>query len=96
MPRVLPDHAWEKFCLDGWHDQPQNEPHRLRKNWLALGNKALVRDLVSAIEQDREPLYSVRSVRFVNEMVEGVYASHLAGGQRIPLPLADRTHPLVG
>ena len=27
---------------------------------------------------------------------EGVYASHLAGGQRIPLPLADRTHPLVG
>jgi hypothetical protein len=33
-------------------------------------------------------------VRFVNEMVQGVYSSHLLSGQRIAIPLTERTHPL--
>ena len=96
-PRVLPDHgnlSWEKYHLDGWHDRPENTADYLRKNWLSLGNRALALDLIDAIDTDREPLSSVHQVRFVNEMVQGVYASHLAGGQRVELPLVDRVHPL--
>lgn len=98
-PRVLPDHtnlAWQKFHLDGWHDHPKNTPDYLRKNWLDIGNKALAHDLIDAIAKDREPLSSLNAVRFVNEMVQGVYASHLSGGRRIALPLAERAHPLGG
>ena len=49
------------------------------------GNKALVR------ENKTGAAFSVRSVKNGRGRVRD-----LAGGQRIPLPLADRTHPLVG
>ena len=32
----------------------------------------------------------------ITEMVQGTYASHFAEGRRLPLPLADRQHPLSG
>ena len=62
---------------------------------LDLGNQALARDLIDAIDHDREPLYSLGQVRSINEMVQGVYASHLSGGRRVELPLAYRSHPLA-
>ena len=94
-PRVLPDLEnleWSKMWLDDWHTQ--FEQSYFRKNWLHIGNQILVKDLISAIEDDREPLSSIHMVRFVNEMVEGVYASHLSGGRRMAIPLAERVHPL--
>ena len=96
-PRVLPDLeklSWGKVWMQDWHALPEHEPRLLRKNWLDIGNKVLASDLIDAIEADREPLSSIRAVRFVNEMVQGVYASHLSGGHRIAIPLADRAHPL--
>ena len=96
-PRVLPDHdnlTWEKVWMPEWHALPEHEPPLLRKNWLSIGNKILVRDLIDAIEADREPLSSIWAVRFVNEMVQGVYASHLSGGRRLEIPLTERAHPL--
>ena len=98
-PRVLPDLThieWQKYHLAGWHDLPNHTPDYLRKNWLSLGNTALARDLIAAIENDREPLSSIHAVRYVNEMVQGVYASHFAGGIRVAIPLAERAHPLQG
>ena len=97
-PRVLPDHtklSWEKLHLADGHDRPENTPDFLRKNWLDLGNQALARDLIDAIDHDREPLSSLGQVRSINEMVQGVYASHLSGGRRVELPLAYRSHPLA-
>ena len=96
-PRVLPDLedlAWEKLRLPHWHGLPEHAPHLLHKNWLDIGNKILVRDLIDAVESGREPLSGIHAVRFVNEMVQGVYGSHLDAGRRIPIPLADRAHPL--
>ena len=96
-PRVLPDIqdlAWERVWLPEWHEHPEHAPDLLRKNWLSLGNKILARDLIDAAETDREPLSSIRMVRFVNEMVQGVYSSHLRFSCRIDIPLADRAHPL--
>jgi hypothetical protein len=49
--------------------------------------------LLQAAEHDREPLASGRDGRWSLEMALGIYASHLAG-KRLPLPLADRRHPL--
>ena len=97
VPRVLPDIqdlAWERVWLPEWHERPEHAPDLLRKNWLSIGNKTLARDLIDAAETDREPLSSIQMVRFVNEMVQGVYSSHLNSGCRIDIPLADRAHPL--
>ena len=77
-----------------WNPLPAHAPHPLSRNWLDTGNRILARDLIEAVESGREPLSSIRAVRFVNEMVQGVYSSHLSDGRRIPIPLADRAHPL--
>ncbi len=99
VPRVLPDLqnlVWERVWLPEWHERPEHAPDLLRKNWLSIGNKALAWDLIDAAETDREPLSSIRMVRFVNEMVQGVYSSHLRSSRRITIPLAERAHPLDG
>ena len=96
-PRVLPDLqdlAWERVWLPEWHERPEHAPPLLRKNWLSIGNKILAKDLIDSAETDCEPLSSIRMVRFVNEMVQGVYSSHLLAGRRIAIPLMDRAHPL--
>ena len=57
------------------------------------GNRQAVWDLLCAAEENRDPLASGRDGRWSLEMALGIYASHLAG-RRLPLPLADRRHPL--
>ena len=96
-PRVLPDLDgldWEKVQVPDWHGPPQRAPHPLSGNWLDTGNRILARDLIDAVETGREPLSGIRAVRFVNEMVQGVYSSHLSDGRRFLIPLTDRAHPL--
>ena len=96
-PRVLPDleHlTWEKVWMPEWHALPEHEAPLFPENWLSMGNQILARDLIGAIEADREPLSSIGAARFVNEMVQGVYASHLSGGRRLTIPLTERVHPL--
>lgn len=56
-------------------------------------NQQLVRDLLTAIEEDREPATSGESARAVLEMIQAVAAAHVSGG-RVVLPLAQREHPL--
>ena len=95
-PRVLPDLGldWERLVVPGWHEEEHFA--EVRRNFLHAGNRILARDLMAAIAGDREPLSSIRSVRYTVEMVQGVYASHLAGGVRLSIPLQDREHPLKG
>jgi predicted dehydrogenase len=57
------------------------------------GNQALVRDLLAAVEEDREPHSSGRDARAALEMILAAYESHLRGA-RAPLPLDRRAHPL--
>ena len=95
-PRVLPDLEldWERLTVPGWHEEEHFA--EVQGNFLHAGNRILARDLMAAIAEDREPLSSIRSVRYTVEMVQGVYASHLAGGVRLSIPLQDRIHPLKG
>jgi len=61
--------------------------------YYARCNRRAAWDLLCAAAEVRDPLSSGRDARWALEMVHGVYASHLAG-RRLPLPLADRSHPL--
>ncbi|MBM4436207.1 MAG: Gfo/Idh/MocA family oxidoreductase [Actinobacteria bacterium] len=53
---------------------------------------AAVRDLVQAIATGGTTACDVQQARTVSEMGFAIYASHKAGGARVPLPLADRSH----
>lgn len=55
-------------------------------------NARMVRDLIAAFEEDRDPISSGRDARWALEMILGVYAAHRHG--RTTFPLADRDHPL--
>jgi len=86
--------VWQKVWVQDWHFTPDHKP-RPANDWILRGNQVLTRDLAEAVEQDREPLSGLKNVLGVTEMIQGVYASHLAGGQRLALPLAERKHPLL-
>jgi predicted dehydrogenase len=57
------------------------------------GNQLLVADLLASVESGRKPLSSAHDARAALEMIMAVYESHIAG-DRVTLPLEQRTHPL--
>lgn len=62
--------------------------------YFAINNRLAALDLIDAIEQGRDPLASGRDAAWSLEMIHGVYASHFRR-EAVPLPLANRHHPLV-
>lgn len=56
-------------------------------------NGRVVRDLIAAIEANREPHAGGIAARWALEMILGVYAAHRNG--RTMLPMANREHPLA-
>jgi len=89
-----------------WFEGPYLNPAKPHKwqtistpEWDAIehqdlwSRRALVHDLLQAVEENRDPFSSGRQARWVQEMIQGIYASHLAQA-RIPLPLKNREHPL--
>ena len=56
-------------------------------------NAVIVRDLIAAIHEKRDPCPSGRNARTSLEMILGVYAAHRFG--RTTFPLDDREHPLA-
>jgi predicted dehydrogenase len=59
-----------------------------------LSNRSIAADLLEALETGRPPINDAHNAAAALEMIVAVYASHLAG-DRLPLPLADRSHPLA-
>ena len=68
-------------------------PEPLKDGGLGLGNVWIVRDLLDAIEKDRQPLGSAYDGRAALEMILAVYESHRVRGP-VELPLKNREHPL--
>ena len=58
------------------------------------GNVWIVKDLIEAIEKDRQPLGSAYDGRAALEMILAVYESHRLGAA-VDLPLKNRDHPLA-
>ncbi|MDA1015382.1 MAG: Gfo/Idh/MocA family oxidoreductase [Planctomycetota bacterium] len=80
--------AWQTVSSAGiGKPEPLQGPEYSARHTLAI------RDFLSAIEQDRQPLDGVYVARDVTEMITAAFASHMAGG-RIDLPLKHRGNPL--
>ena len=54
-----------------------------------------VRDLVTAVDEGREPVCGLAEGAGTVEMICAVFESHRQGGRAVALPLADRGHPLA-
>ena len=61
---------------------------------LGPGNVWIVKDLIEAIEKDRQPLGSMYDGRAALEMILAVYESHRLNAP-VELPLKNREHPLT-
>jgi predicted dehydrogenase len=77
---------------DQW--QPLGGTPGPAENDFAAQNRRVLDDLLDAIRTDREPVCSGRNAAKAVEMVMAVYQAALSGA-RVPLPLADRKHPLA-
>ena len=72
-------------------DQP--EPRTDKGNH--YGNVAAVRDLLAAINDQREPLCDIHAARTTIEMIMAAFESHRHDGGLVKLPLQERRHPLT-
>jgi predicted dehydrogenase len=71
----------------------RDEP--LQEAGLDAGNVLACRDLIAAIEEDRQPECSVYEGRNTVEMIAAVYDSHRQG-RPVAMPLENRKNPLEG
>jgi len=81
--------AWQEITSAG---VGKAEP--LADGGLGQGNVWIVRDLLEAIEKDRQPLGGMYDGRAALEMILAVYESHRLKGP-VEFPLANRKHPLT-
>ena len=80
-------HHWQPIQVAEW-DALTNKYH-----WC---HQQLVLDLLAAVEQDREPITGINHTRWVQEMIQSVYVSHLTQSRvALPLPKDQRSHPLL-
>lgn len=95
---LLEDPSWTLFQQGGkWQPVTSagvgaEEP--IKDGSHRFGNTLIARDLIACVEENRQPLGSLRDGRAALEMILAVYESHRAGCPA-PLPLTDRTHPLT-
>jgi predicted dehydrogenase len=66
----------------------------LKDGGLSQGNVWIVRDLMEAIEKDRQPRGSIYDGRAALEMIMAVYDSQRLG-RAVDIPLQNRRHPLT-
>ncbi len=62
---------------------------------LVGGHQGPVRDLIAAIQENREPLCSELDGRVVLEMTLAIFESHRRSGAITTMPLEDRVNPLT-
>jgi hypothetical protein len=96
-PALEPEKAeltWEKVWVESWHFTPEHQLAPLN-DYILRGNATLVGELAQAVEKGTEPPASLREAVLVTEIIQGAYASHLAGGVRVAIPQPEREHPLL-
>jgi predicted dehydrogenase len=81
--------AWQEVTSTGL-----GKPETLKDTTLHAGNVRIARDLIEAVERDRQPKGSVYDGRAALEMILAVYESHRLRGPA-DLPLKNRRHPLT-
>jgi predicted dehydrogenase len=71
-----------------------SKPEPLADGGLHAGNVLAVKDLIAAIEEDRQPASSIYEARTATEMIVAVFESHRVGGP-VTFPLKNRQNPLT-
>jgi predicted dehydrogenase len=71
-----------------------DQPEPLEDRGLHGGNVLAVKDLIAAVEEDRQPVSNVYEARAAVEMIVSVFESHRTGGA-VEFPLATRENPLT-
>jgi len=79
---------WQEITSAG-----AGQPEPLKDGGLGQGNIWVAKDLIEAIEKDRQPLGSMYDGRAALEMILAVYESHRLKGS-VELPMKNRQHPL--
>ena len=54
-----------------------------------------IRDLIDAVEEDRDPEASIYDARTATEMIVALFESHRQSGARVTFPLLNRDNPLA-
>ncbi len=85
--RVIPEAEPLEYSLCGEMGVPPAP-------WFLEANRFAAWDLLRAIEEDRPPQSNLQQARTVVEMIQGIYAAHLAR-ETIDFPLTRREHPLA-
>lgn len=99
LPSVqfLPDPAWSPGRSGkAWvpvSSAGPGKPEPLKEGGLLAGNILACRDLLAAIEEDRQPECSMYEARTTIEMISAVFESHRAKGP-VAMPLVNRENPL--
>jgi len=70
------------------------KPEPLKEGGLPAGNILMVKDLLSAIDNDRQPECNMYEARQTVEMICAVFESHRVGGP-VAFPLKTRVNPLT-
>jgi len=87
-----PDEPWEQVHLPAEEiDESGNQRDKADKRLLL--QRLMLRDLINAIEKDREPFASGRDGRDCLEMIHATWESHRQKA-RSYMPLTPREHPL--
>ena len=69
-------------------------PEPIKAGGIPNGNVVAIKDLIAAIEENRQPLCSVYEARATVEMIMAVFESQRLG-KPVKLPLENRRHPLT-
>ncbi|MHC4178771.1 MAG: Gfo/Idh/MocA family protein [Planctomycetota bacterium] len=70
------------------------KPEPLPNDGLHGGNVRAVKDLIAAVEEDRQPVSNIYEARTATEMIVAVFESQRTGGP-VNFPLANRRNPLT-
>ncbi|MDH3718676.1 MAG: Gfo/Idh/MocA family oxidoreductase [Planctomycetota bacterium] len=81
--------AWLDVSSQGW-----DKPETLTDAKYASRHRLAIDDLLSAIENNREPKGGMHEARGAVEMIAAVFESHRVGGP-VTLPLKNRQNPLT-
>lgn len=95
---ILKDASWSPGRSGAtWQQITSNgigKPETIKDGGLHAGNVAAVKDLLDAIQKDRQPGCSMYDGRAIVEMICAVFASHVAG-KSVALPLVQRGNSLA-
>jgi predicted dehydrogenase len=96
--KFLPDGGWSPGRSGAaWQDVSSaglGQPEPLADGGLHAGNVLAVKDLIAAIEQNRQPVGNLYDARAAMEMIVAVFESQRQG-RSVAFPLENRQNPLT-